>query len=60
MIFLTMILYLYLLNKGYRKIKIQQYKIRLFFLRELSRICQKVLFYPISGKILFYNYYIRN
>ena len=43
MIFLTMILYLYLLNKGYRKIKIQQYKIRLFFLRELSRICQKVL-----------------
>ncbi len=54
-IFLIMILYLFLLNKGYRKIRIQQYKIMLFILRELSRICQKILFYPISGKILFYN-----
>ena len=50
-----MILYLFLLNKAYKKIKIQKNKNILFFLRELIRVCQKIFFYPFSGKILFYN-----
>ena len=53
LILLTMILYLFLLNKVYKKIKIQKNKNILFFLRELIRVCQKIFFYPFSGKILF-------